>query len=759
MLESEPLEPDPDHTGGGMVLTPHQSTFNTLISPAKLAVVISLNVAFEQCDPQIAFWSRSPMFMRLSALSIAVISTFSLHASEQDIEHITVKGDFRQYTVQQVAGSVAVLSEQDMQRQSAQHLDDVLQQFANVNFAAGASRGRFIQIRGIGERSEFIDVINPSVGILIDGIDYAGLGISSVAHPEQLEVFRGPEATRFGTNALAGMVNLTSKNPTWTPEGKVSASLANYDSWQLSGYHSAPISEQLAYSLTLEQQKSDGFIDNAYLNRDNTNNIDEFTGRFKLQYLLTDQLQLGITAHLIEQQNGYDAFSLDRNRTTLSDEPGQDKLRSKALALNIDYQGFTAVDFSAQLSYLNADSDYGFDEDWSYAGIAPDWEYSYQDRYLREREQWTLDSRLVSKPAGLLFGNTDWVLGLYASQRDLTMQRLRRKDDDREFFGSVLQRDNLSLYAETQTALTEQLSLVVGGRVEQYKDEYLDVATINLQSDKTLWGAKVSLNYQLNPQAMLYGLVSRGYKVGGINGEALSQVDDDDFAILATKASFDPESVINAEFGVKGNSADGRLTTRVAAFYMWRQDMQVKGWINPDLGPDFAGYIDNAASGRNYGLEMETRLQLHEQLQLFVNAGYLQSRLGQYEVIDPLDKNKRIDMTGRDQAHAPRVNYSVGADWFFTEQLSVQAGIQGKSSFYYSDGHNAKAGSSELVNLRLNYQLQQWELALWVRNALDKDVGVRGFYFGNDPRDEYAPHVYEQFAEPRRVGVTASYSF
>lgn len=693
------------------------------------------------------------MSMRFSALSLAIIAAFSVHASEQDIEHLVVRGDFRQHNLQQVAGSVAVLSEQDIQRQSAQHLDDVLRQFANVNFAAGASRGRFIQIRGIGERSEFIDVINPSVGILIDGIDYAGLGISSVAHAEQLEVFRGPEATRFGTNALAGMVNLTSKTPTFTPEGKISASLANYDSWQLSGYHSAPISEQLAYSLTLDQQKSDGFIDNAHLNRDDTNNIDEFTGRFKLHYLATEQLQLGLTAHLIDQQNGYDAFSLDRNRTTLSDEPGQDKLRSKALALNLAYQGFAFADVNTQLSYLNADSDYGFDEDWSYRGIAPGWEYSYQDRYLREREQWTLDYRLVSKPAGLLFGNTDWVLGIYASERDLTLQRLRRKGDKRESFASNLERRNIALYGETQTALSERLSLVLGGRVEQYKDDYLDAGSIDLQSDKTLWGAKVSLNYQLNPQAMLYGLVSRGYKVGGINGEALSKAADENFAALAAKASFAPESVINAEFGVKGSSADGSLTTRVAAFYMWRNDMQVKGWLNPDLGPEFAGFIDNAASGRNYGVEMETRLQAHSQLQLFVSAGYLQSRLGQYVT------DGGLDITGRDQAHAPRVNYSIGADWLVTEQLSLQAGIQGKSSFYYSDGHNAKARSSELVNLRLNYQLPHWELALWVRNALDKDAGVRGFYFGNDPRDQYAPHVYEQFAEPRRIGITASYSF
>lgn len=692
------------------------------------------------------------MSFRFSILAVALTTALNAQATEQDLEHITIKGDFRQQSVQRVAGSIAVLSEQDLQRQSAQHLDDALQQFANVNFSAGASRGRFLQIRGIGERSEFIDVINPSVGILIDGIDYAGLGISSIAHPQQLEVFRGPEATRFGTNALAGMVNMTSKAPSALAEGKVSATAANYDSWQLSGYYSAPLTERLAYSLTLDQNKSDGFIDNAYVNRDDTNKIDEFTGRFKLQYVASEQLQLGLTAHLIDQQNGYDAFSLDRNRVTLSDEPGQDILRSKALAVNLDYQGLTAADIVLQLSYLQADSDYGFDEDWSYKGIHP-WEYSYHDRYLRSREQWALDYRFVSKPQAQLFGNTDWVLGIYASDRDLTLERQRRAEENWRVFNSSLKRTNVALYGETTTALNDQLSLVIGGRVEHYKDDYLDVGGVAIQPDKTMWGAKVSLNYQLTSQSMIYALVSRGYKVGGINGEALSKAADDDFAILATKATFQPESLINAEFGVKGSNADGSLITRVAAFYMWRQDMQVKGWINPDLGPEFAGFIDNAASGRNYGLEMETRLQLNPQLQLFVNAGYLQSRLGRYVT------DSGLDMTGRDQAHAPRVSYSIGADWFMTEQLSLQVGVQGKSGFYYSDGHNARASSSELVNLRLSYQLQQWDLALWVRNALDQDVGVRGFYFGNDPRDEYEPHVYEQFAEPRRVGVSVSYSF
>ncbi|WP_333608869.1 TonB-dependent receptor [Arsukibacterium sp.] len=696
---------------------------------------------------------------RLSHLTFSVSLAFSalaFSAMSEDlsaIERLTVQGDFRQQSIQQVAGSVVVLSEQDAQRQSAQHLDQLLAQLANVNFAAGASRGRFVQVRGIGERSEFIDVINPSVGILIDGIDYAGLGISSVAHLEQLEVFRGPEATRFGTNALAGMLNLTSRQPTFTPEGQLSATLANYNSWQLSGSYSAGLTEQLAYSLTLDKQVSDGFIRNNFLERKDTNNIDELTGRFKLAYQVSDDLALQLVAHRIEQDNGYDAFSLDKNRSTLSDEPGRDVLDSNALALQLDYRGAAYADMFAQLSWLQAESDYGFDEDWSFVGIAPGWEYSYTDRYLRDREQLMLDYRLVSKEAGQLGEATDWVAGIYVSQRELELKRLRRAGSNFRQFSSQLERDNLALYGETSTLLSPNLTLVLGGRVERYKDAYQDSATVMLSEQETMWGGKLSLNYQASTQAMIYGLVSRGYKVGGVNGEALSRAADSGFESLLAKAQFAPETLINAEFGVKGSAVDGSVVTRVAAFYMWRRDMQVKGWLNPDLGPEFAGFIDNAGSGRNYGLEMENRIVLNPMWTLYVNAGWLQSKLGKYET------DSGLDLTGRNQAHAPRYTFSLGTDVYLTEQLTFSAGVQGKAGYYYSDGHNARSGSTEQVNLRLSYQREQLELALWMRNALDQDIAMRGFYFGNDPRDEYAPHTYEQLAEPRRIGVSASYRF
>ena len=47
---------------------------------------------------------------------------------------------------------------------------------------------------------------------------------------------------------------------------------------------------------------------------------------------------------------------------------------------------------------------------------------------------------------------------------------------------------------------------------------------------------------------------------------------------------------------------------------------------------------------------------------------------------------------------------------------------------------------------------------MWGRNLTDEDVFVRGFFFGNDPRDGYTARSFTQLGEPSRVGLTARYT-
>ena len=84
----------------------------------------------------------------------------------------------------------------------------------NLNWAGDTSRPRYFQLRGIGELEQYQGAPNPSVGFLIDDIDFSGLGMAATMFDvDQMEVLRGPQATRYGANALAGLIYVTSAQP------------------------------------------------------------------------------------------------------------------------------------------------------------------------------------------------------------------------------------------------------------------------------------------------------------------------------------------------------------------------------------------------------------------------------------------------------------------------------------------------------------------------------------------------------------------
>ncbi len=690
---------------------------------------------------------------RLAAFSFSLItlachSAFAADADSSAIETIEVRGDFHRQNLQKIPGSIAVLSQEEQARQAAQHLDDLLNSVPNLNFTAGASRGRFLQMRGIGERSEFVDSINPSVGVLVDGIDYSGLGVLSLADNQQLEVFRGPEATRFGANALAGMLNLTTEDASQSTEGSLQVTRANYDSFAWAAVANTQLTERWAVRVVADGQTSDGFIYNKYLRRDDTNNIQERNYHLKSRVDLTGDLTLDVIINRHDIDNGYDAFSLDRDRSTLSDQPGRDAQDVWTGAIKANYRGWAFADSQTQWSMVSADTSYGYDEDWAYTGIHPD-EYSSEDLYLRDRQLWSVDQRFTSKNAA----ESDWTFGLYAS--DLSIDLTRKYTYLDQDFVSEFSRQNTAVYGEHAQSLGSDLTFTYGARAERYQADYFSNG-FSKDTDYWMWGGKVSLAYQVNVNAQVYGLVSRGYKVGGVNGEAVSESKNTKFGadirqFLDKQSEFSPEYLWNAEFGVKGISLDQKLVSRVAAFSMWRDDMQLKAWLRQ--GTKFVGYIDNASSGRNYGLEMDNSYQLLESLRLIVNAAWLESSM------DGFVTKAGVDQSGRDQAQAPKWQFGTGFDWQALDTLSLSLQLNRKAGYFYSDSDDIRAQAVTLMALNVRYQLENTSVTLWSRNLLDNTYGVQGFFFGNDPRDGYSDHLYEQLGEPRRVGVTVKVQF
>jgi outer membrane receptor protein involved in Fe transport len=686
---------------------------------------------------------------RLVAAIVLASPLLAVTSLADTIEEIIVTADFRDIELQKMPASVTVLTAEDIRSRSAQHLEQLLALAPNVNFSSGSSRTRYIQIRGIGERSQFASPINPSVGTIIDGVDFSGIGSAGTLFDvERVEILRGPQGTRYGANALAGIIAIQSTAPSEDSNGYVESMIGNYDSWSLGAANGGALTDDLLYRASIQQYKSDGYVDNVFLNRDDTNGFDEFTLRTKLRWLASDNLTVDASLFFIDIDNGYDAFSLDRNGDTLSDEPGKDTQKTSAVSVNADWSINSKLDAQFIASYADSDLEYGFDEDWSFVGIAPADEYSSTDNYVRDRKNSTLESRLLSGEDGRILGDTtDWLVGIYYENRDEDLQRDFVDFDtftDARLLSSY-RTQNLAIFGETTTALSDQFNLTIGLRVEQWDADYKDSSAVILDADENLYGGKIVLDYQASDEDLLYASLARGYKPGGVNTDG---------TLNQTEREFDTEYQWAYEVGYKSSLLDDSLQIRLAAFYNDRQDMHIKDSIIPVGGPGaFVDYITNAAEGSNYGLEIESVWQATDALRVFANGGLLRTD------IDECDTAGCIDLVGRDQPHAPRYQYAAGVKYDVSDNVYVQLDIEAKDEFYFSSSHDAKSASYELLNAQIAYEMDAWSVALWGRNLTDEDVETRGFRFGNDPRDGYATQTYVQLGEPRSVGLTGRYNF
>lgn len=698
-----------------------------------------------------------------NTLSIAAALALAAPALSQQLqlEEIIVTAELRKVPLLEQPSSTSVLTAQQIRGRAAQQLEEILNIAPNVNFSSGTSRTRFFQVRGIGERSQFQEPLNPSIGFIVDGIDFSGLGaMGDLFDIDQIEVLRGPQGTLHGANALAGLINIRTGQPQAEPGLKIEATAADYDTWSAGIVGTGPlVRDKLLYRLAVSTYQSDGFIENDYLDKEDTNNRDETSVRGKLRWLTSEENTLDITAMYVDIDNGYDAFSLDNTRHTLSDEPGHDKLDTSALGLNWRSE-LDKLTLETAVSAASTDSDYGYDEDWSYVGIAPGWEYSSFDRYQRDRDSYSAELRLLSNEHSRLFGNsTDWVVGLYylADREDLKRSYTYLEND----FHSSYDTDTLALFGELNSTLSERLSLVAGLRMEQRDTDYQDSNDVDSDPDKDLWGGRLALEYDLNDNGILYGSVSRGYRANGINANILASMEttDDPAFIdqLQQLQEFDEEHLFNYELGFKGSFMQNTLQSRLAVFYMDRDDQQVKGSLDirrDDGSTAFIDYTSNAAEGNNYGLELEMDWLATERLTLYANIGLLETEFDKYINADG------EDLSGRDQAQAPSYQYALGGQLALWRDLYLRMDVEGKDGFYFSDRHDTKASSYDLLHMRLGYTGDNWSVALWGRNLTDEDYYVRGFgSFGNDPRKEYVVEPYYQYGEPRLIGVSASYSF
>ena len=704
------------------------------------------------------FSSHSPW---LKLFLPALISSTLLTAEETPltIEEIVVTSDFHQSSALDIASSISVIDEQRILDSGAEHLEQLLSLAPNINFSSGASRGRFIQIRGIGERAEFVQPVNYSVGVAIDGIDFTGISTAATTLDiRQVEILRGPQGTLYGANALAGLINLVSNGPTAEFEGDVEATLGNFDTRVVKAAAGGPANEALGYRVAVQQTHSNGFVDNSFLGRDDTSDIDETSARLRLFWAADADTEIDLTLFLADIDNGYDAFSFENNRITRSDQPGADEQKTRAIAITGQHQLSDALQLKGTLSHAQSDNLYSYDEDWSFVDLCnqvacPFGDYSSFDSYSRDNDNTSLDLRLISDATE----TAAWVAGLY--HRDQRIDLVRDYTFLANPFTSSYDTSNTALYGEVSWPLTDSLKLSTGLRLERRDADYGDNSGFQFNTDETLWGGRIALSWRLNEDQQLYALVSRGYKPGGSNPSN---------AIPSDLRQFETESLLNYELGLKGLWLDNRLQAQISLFYQDRDDIQTDNSLvtcaTGGFPCRFDDYINNAAAGANYGLESEFTLQVNDQLRLFFSLGLLETEFEDFVSFTHINADETsgtgVNLDGREQAHAPSYTFVAGANIQLSHQLVLNLNIQGKDDFFFSDSHEERSDSYELLNARLTYEREHWSLALWGRNLGDRDFQTRGFgSFGNDPRNGFATQPYFQLGEPRTFGLTGRYVF
>ena len=667
-------------------------------------------------------------------------------STPSDIERVIVSGDFRQTTLDQLSASATILDQERLRSRQPSHIDSVLNSIPNVNFAAGASRGRFVQIRGIGERSQFAEPINPSVSFIVDEFDFSGLAAAGlIFDTKQLEVYRGPQATLYGTGALAGAVKLSSNDVGSDAPDYVEARIGNKESYRIEGATGDDINTDWGYRVALVHNRSDGFVENTFLNRSDTAKIDETALRFAVEGSVDERTTLALTYRWYDIDNGYDAFSLDNDNKTLSDEPGFDEHQTHAVSAR-STTNTAAGDFILIATHASHNIAYGYDEDWTFTGFHP-WGYTSFDAYYRDVETQTGEMRFVSSDSAALFdGMTDWTIGLfYKSTEEKLLRQYTYLDSD---FASEYTPTTTAIYAQTESRLNENLVLVAGLRVENYDFDYADNNQLTRAFDTTMVGGKIALQYTQGDH-FYYGSISRGYKGAGFNPD--SRVNDN-------QRFFDEEYNWNYEVGVKGPLFTPDLIARAAIFYMDRKDTQVSDFdvITRDDGTaGFVDIIDNADLGTNKGAELELSWIASDAWQLDASVGYLSATFEGYTLADGTEVSEQR------QAQSPKWTANLYSEYALTDNMLWRVDVDYKSEYRFSDGHDVTSPSTTLVNSEILVLHGDWQTSLWVQNAFDREYYTRGFGgFSNDPRDEYAfDEPYYQIGNGRQFGVTVKYAF
>ena len=646
----------------------------------------------------------------LAALPAATRAQDAFETDGEFLGTIYVTGEKVVRDITETGSSVDVTTAEQITERSPGKSDvqEMIEGTPNVVYSGSVSAPT---IRGVnsegphtGANAFFAGTV-PRATINVDGhyLNYSEFfyGATSIWDVESIEVFRGPQTTSQGANAIAGAIIVNTKDPTFYREGAYRLEYGNYNQKRASFAWSGPLSDQVAARVALDYSGRDTYID--YISSNFTQNdigqdFSSFNARAKLLWVPTDidGLQVKLTySHSDMAGPSVEGASppYDELQSIATTVPGWEQTTDTVI-LDVDYDfgNGWALSNATQASFSDIERRVGID--------------NYGDADLNV-ENYT-DELILSygAPEDVLSGFAGIYMAYTSTDETLDLAGTSTFDD---------QKHNLGVFGELSWRFADAWMLTGGLRyqrdeIKRTGDVTSAYANSDVDYDQTFDALlpKVSLSYEVSPALTVGALVSKGYNPGGVSLDFVSSKDWEEF---------EAETVWDYELFARSSLLGDRLFLSGNLFFMDYSNAQQN--ITQTLNGITYIHTINADEAQSYGLELSASYMPTDRLSLNAGLGLMHTEFTEFSAA--------ADYEGNAFASAPGVTASLGANWSVTDQFVVGGDIRYVDG-YYSDAANTAAYEVDgytLVDLRASYRIRDGlELYGYVNNVFNEVTPV-----------------------------------
>jgi len=704
----------------------------------------------------------------------------SATAREGGLEEIVVTAQKQEENIQTVPFSVSAVTGQSLERFQYKDLKDLNGAIPNVEFTqiTNVALNLAPTIRGVGITNNPDPYTGTEVAVVIDGVVQGTrlLGLSDQFDVERIEVLRGPQGTLFGADTLGGVVNVITRPPTGEFGAYGTVTAGNYNEFNVAAAVNFPlVDDKLAGKISVSHRGRDGFYTNI---QDGTDLmwVDSTKARGYLLFTPNEDLKATLTVGADRIRNGADvAANVSRPgevfwREGIDTGVHWDLYTDSPHINNADLELYSLnVDWNSPLGQITSITNYTSFDAFNIQDVDELPEFLLNAGRDLKSYQWSEELRSSFQPTESI----NAIVGLFYMKLHHDINTITLLDGlaPGVFTEQHVRsdEDTMAVFGQMYWNMTEQWRLGLGLRMTRIDKElssqnvthYLEGMhpyhyRENLQNSEVLggftasaddsWtepGGKISIDYQVNPDVMLYAYYARGFKSGGFNGRITDPLDI---------GPYDPEYIDSYEIGMRSDWLDKRLRANLALFYSKWDNMQVPQSVFRGDPPQASSTILNAASATSKGAELELDAVPIDGLNLRFTVGYLDAAYDKFS-------DAGVDYSGRPTPYSPEWTGSLtGSYEFKLASGSVTPSVQWNyiderwAAFTQYPAEHLDAYS--VVNANLNYQPdnEHWSVALWATNLLNEEYVISSLTV--PPLFSFA-----SFGAPRQYGVDFKFDF